>query len=166
MSEYYTLVILLINNLDEIDEKKLSGFGFRGGQICPLMHIPLWVLAKLVPYNKMMSRFVYPVCKLYFCPENMFMLNQTEPCRAPFKSEARKLEKLRTSKGDYLLKQWFSSIASLFKMGTSLVGKNVTAVPYGKENHFYHIRWPPLNVTILLSNCVIAYWGLHQWHSP
>ena len=28
--------------------------------------------------------------------------------------------KLRTSKGDYWVKQWFSSIASLFKIGTSL----------------------------------------------
>ena len=35
------------------------------------------------------------------------------------------LKKLRTSKGDYSIKQWFSSIASLFKMGTSLKGKNL-----------------------------------------
>ena len=34
------------------------------------------------------------------------------------------LKKLRTSKGDYEIKQWFSSIAPLFKMGTSLKGKN------------------------------------------
>ena len=38
---------------------------------------------------------------------------------------ARKLKKLRTSKGDYLVKQWFSSIAPLFKSGTSLKGKNL-----------------------------------------
>ena len=33
-------------------------------------------------------------------------------------------KKLRTLKGDYWTKQWFSSIASLFKIGTSLQGKN------------------------------------------
>ena len=33
---------------------------------------------------------------------------------------ARTLKKLRTSKGDYNIKQWFSSIVSLFKVGTSL----------------------------------------------
>ena len=26
------------------------------------------------------------------------------------------------------------------------------AVPYAMENHFYHIRWPPLNVTILIAH--------------
>ena len=34
--------------------------------------------------------------------------------------EVRTLKKFRTSKGDYKIKQWFSSIASLFKMETSL----------------------------------------------
>ena len=33
-------------------------------------------------------------------------------------------EKIRTSKGDYCIKQWFSTITSLFKMGTSLKEKN------------------------------------------
>ena len=32
---------------------------------------------------------------------------------------------LRTSKGDYWIKQQFSSNASLFEMGTSLKGKNL-----------------------------------------
>ena len=36
---------------------------------------------------------------------------------------ARKLNKLRTSRGDYWNKQRFSSITSLFKIGTSLKGK-------------------------------------------
>ena len=71
---------------------------------------------------------------------------------------ARILKKSRTSKGDYWIKQLFSSIASLFKMGTSLKGKNgnfserkefaprgseffpLRAVPHDMENHFYHIR--------------------------
>ena len=39
--------------------------------------------------------------------------------------EARTLKKLRTSKGDYSIKHWFSTISSLFKMGTSLKGKNL-----------------------------------------
>ena len=38
---------------------------------------------------------------------------------------ARRLKKLRTSKGDHWIQQWFSSISSLFKMGTSLTGKNL-----------------------------------------
>ena len=61
---------------------------------------------------------------------------------------ARTLKRLRTSKGDYWIKQWFSSIASLFKMGTSLRGKNLLpeganssllrAVPYTLESHLQH----------------------------
>ena len=38
----------------------------------------------------------------------------------------RTLKNLRTSKGDYVIKQWFSSIAPLLKMGTSLKGKNLS----------------------------------------
>ena len=38
---------------------------------------------------------------------------------------ARRLKRLRTPKGDYWIKQWFSSIVSLFKMGTSLKEKNL-----------------------------------------
>ena len=54
---------------------------------------------------------------------------------------ARMLLKLRTSKGDYCTKQRFSSVTPLFKMGTALKGKNLLPeVPYGMENHFYHIR--------------------------
>ena len=57
------------------------------------------------------------------------------------------LQKLRTSKGDYRIKQCLSSSASLFKMGTSLKRKDfapkgselfpLRAVPYGMENHFF-----------------------------
>ena len=39
--------------------------------------------------------------------------------------KARKLKKLSTSKGEYCIKQGFSTITSLFKMGTSLKGKNL-----------------------------------------
>ena len=48
MPEFYTLAILLINQLDETGEKQLSVFGSRGGQICPLMHVPLWHIYKHV----------------------------------------------------------------------------------------------------------------------
>ena len=36
----------------------------------------------------------------------------------------RMLKKIRTSKGDYWIEQRFSSIVSLFKIGTSFKGKN------------------------------------------
>ena len=48
---------------------------------------------------------------------------------------ARTLKMLGTSKGDYWIKQWFSSIASLFKMGTSLKGKNF--LPEGTNSFLY-----------------------------
>ena len=38
---------------------------------------------------------------------------------------ARTLKKLNTSKEDYWIRQWFSSIASLFKIGISPKGKNL-----------------------------------------
>ena len=38
---------------------------------------------------------------------------------------ARTLKKLRTPKGDYCIKQCFSTITSLFKLGISLKGKNL-----------------------------------------
>ena len=74
-------------------------------------------------------------------------------------------EKLRTSKGDYLIKQWFSSIVSLFKMGTSLKERicsqrerihsfNSSSLWYGKS--LYHIRWSPLNVVIFIRH-------VHNW---
>ena len=82
---------------------------------------------------------------------------------------AKMPKNLRTSKGDYWIKQWIYSIASLFEMGTCFKGKNLLpegaiffllrAVPYTMENHFYHIRWPPLNVTICIThvrNCVMG----------
>ena len=47
-------------------------------------------------------------------------------------------EKLRTPRGDYWIKQWFSSIAPHFKMGNSFKEKNLLMVPYGIINHFSH----------------------------
>ena len=42
-----------------------------------------------------------------------------------FNGVARTLKELYTSKGDYCIKQRFSSIASLFITGTYLKGKNL-----------------------------------------
>ena len=42
-----------------------------------------------------------------------------------------------------------------FQMGTSLKGKNLLplwAVLYSMENHFYHIKWPLLNVTFFITH--------------
>ena len=61
-------------------------------------------------------------------------------------------EKVTHIKGDYWNKKRFSSVAPLFKIGTSLKGKNLLpdgagskffplrADPYGMENHFDYIR--------------------------
>ena len=73
-------------------------------------------------------------------------------------------ENIRTSKGDYWIKQWLSSIVFLFIMGTALKGKNLLPERereqiLSMENHFYHIRWPPLNVTIFIThvhNCLMG----------
>ena len=50
------------------------------------------------------------------------------------------LKKLRTSKGDYWIKQWFSAIGPLFnRKGFAPRGSKfiyLRAVPYGMENHF------------------------------
>ena len=43
MPKFYTSVILLINQSKEICEKQFSVFGSKGGQISPLMHIPLYL---------------------------------------------------------------------------------------------------------------------------
>ena len=53
---------------------------------------------------------------------------------------ARMLKKIRTSKGDYCIKQRFPSIASLLIMGTSLKGKNLFSegvVPYTCSMELY-----------------------------
>ena len=81
---------------------------------------------------------------------------------------ARTLKKLRTSKGDYCIKQRLSKITSLFKMGIPLKGKNLlpkgdilffksSSLRYGKS--LYQIRWAPLTVTILLSTCAYCVMG-------
>ena len=42
MPEFNIWVILLINQLDEIDERQHSVFGYRVGKICPLMLAALY----------------------------------------------------------------------------------------------------------------------------
>ena len=41
IAEFYTWIILLINQSREICQKQLSVFGSRGGKISPLMHVAL-----------------------------------------------------------------------------------------------------------------------------
>ena len=55
MPEFYTLVILLLNQSEEIGENQLSDFGSKGGQISALMHVP-----RLMCYDK------HAVSKHYF----------------------------------------------------------------------------------------------------
>ena len=55
-----------------------------------------------------------------------------------FQSIARILKKIRTSKGDYLIKQWFSSIASLFKTGNII--KNIFILHVRNGNYANVIR--------------------------
>ena len=54
MPEFYTWTVLLVNQLGEIGEKQLSVYGSSGGQICPLMHVPLWnsYLKEYIRYAK------------------------------------------------------------------------------------------------------------------
>ena len=48
MPEFYTLIILLINQLGEFSEKQLSVFGSKGGQIFPLMHVTLSLFLQIL----------------------------------------------------------------------------------------------------------------------
>ena len=84
------------------------------------------------------------------------------------------MKKLRTSKGDYCIKRLLSTITSLFKMGTSLKGKNslplfaprgseffpLRAVPYGMENRLsvifsYYIH------ELKINQCDTVIFGTH-----
>ena len=51
MPVFYTWVILLINQSEEIGEKQLSGFGSRGVQISSLMRVALYTLNTSVSLN-------------------------------------------------------------------------------------------------------------------
>ena len=58
-----------------------------------------------------------------------------------FNDIARTLKKLRTSKGDYWIKQRFFSIASLLITRTSLKGKNLLQrerIPSFKSSSLWH----------------------------
>ena len=49
MPKFDTPVILLINQSKEICEKQFSVFGSKGGQISPLLHVPLLIeIAKII----------------------------------------------------------------------------------------------------------------------
>ena len=60
MQKFYTSVILLINQSNEIGEKQFLVFGSRGGQISPLMHVPLSILHDHVP------AFLHGQSKIFF----------------------------------------------------------------------------------------------------
>ena len=66
MQDIYTWVILLNNQSEEIDEKQLSVFGSRGGQISSLMHIALlciqessWTIVEL--YKLDQNSYIYHI---------------------------------------------------------------------------------------------------------
>ena len=77
-------------------------------------------------YRKMTLKWSFPVKSFV----KLFLYNKILSLHSPSRTE----KKLRTSKGDYWIKHWFTSIVSLFKMGTSLKGKNL--LPEG-ANSFY-----------------------------
>ena len=89
-------------------------------------------------------------------------------------SVARTLKKLRTSKGDYCIKQWFSIITSLFKMGTSPQWKNLLpeeansflwrVVPYDMENYFNNNKMSILECYYFYyARAYTAKWALRLW---
>ena len=47
MPDFYTRVILLNSQSEEISDKQLSDYGHRGGQISPLMQVALIFFALL-----------------------------------------------------------------------------------------------------------------------
>ena len=95
-----------------------------------------------------------------------------------FNDVARTLKKLRTSKGDYCIKQWFPAITSLFKMESiskericsyrertfcfkiSSLLLALRAVPYGMANHFTTLGELPRVLLFLLRTCVYCVMGI------
>ena len=57
MPKFDTSVILLMTQSKEIGEKQFLVFGSRGGQISPLMHIPLWCVS-----------YSHAIAQFFFCP--------------------------------------------------------------------------------------------------
>ena len=105
------------------------------------------------------------------------MVAKLEKAQSPIPNGvARTMKKLCTSKGDYWNKQWFSSIASLYKLGHSLKGKKLAskgseflpsiAAPYGMKNHLPHYVTYIDRVLCLLRMCVAAQWELRQCSIP
>ena len=77
---------------------------------------------------------------------------------------ARTLKKIRTPKGDYWNSRDYFKLHPFSKLELPSKERGskffpLRAVPYGVENHFSHISWPPLNVSIfitLVRNCAIG----------
>ena len=81
----------------------------------------------------------------------MYAIKQTEGYQSSVNNGiARTLKKLGTSKAEKCTKQFFLFNCVLFQIGTFSKRKEFAPreVPYGMQNHFYHIRLPTLNVTI------------------
>ena len=60
MLEFYTCVILLVNQSEEIDEKQLLDFGYTWGQISPLMHVPLCFVNIISNSNFLKILYIFP----------------------------------------------------------------------------------------------------------
>ena len=75
---------------------------------------------------------------------------------------ARRLKYVLTSKGGYLNKQWFSSVVSLFKMGTTLKGKISLQLTFNSSLSWHQKPMSP-HMAISLD---IRNQCLHIWLSP
>ena len=73
------------------------------------------------------------------------------------KSVARALKYLRKSKGDLSNEQWFSSIAPLFKMGTSITGKNLLPLSGGQFFPLRAVLYGMVNTISTLSDFLGIY---------
>ena len=71
MPKFYTSVILLINQSKEFGEKQFLVFGSRGGQISPLMDVPLYshLLVQLIHSIKLI---------LFYEGDDLFPMNEMD----------------------------------------------------------------------------------------
>ena len=97
-----------------------------------------FVMQYLVPFLVLQSRklVVLPLLSSWCLLAVLVFCGSFSWCRGLVCSNgvARKLKRLITPNGDYRNKQCFSSITVLFKMGTSLKGKNL--LPVGANSFF------------------------------
>ena len=65
MPKFYSSVILLINQSEEICEKQFSVWGSKWGQISPLMHVPPSPGYLLIIFYQL-SKFEAPSCDSFW----------------------------------------------------------------------------------------------------